>query len=205
VGRERMLAVVRLREAREERGHMDTTDAFLKVVHAMEYCDNESKKRAYKGYSSGHLSTHHWHRQGYYELKRVLQKQWRVPLGVGLDYEWLAIDERVEFDYKKLLFGTWDVNTTTATGVDWDWGYGGVTLDTVFSWKEKLGENALHWFGKRGAHCSAATYEEMKRRCQRLVNASLWSTFGGLSVHVIDRWDVPDGVLRACDCDAAKV
>lgn len=90
---------------------MDVTDAFLKVVHAMEYCDKESR-RSRLHLCGSHLVTQGffcinllWHegdhrliplkqmdegghqdyyRQGYYTFKNLLQDQWGVRLGMLL-------------------------------------------------------------------------------------------------------------------------
>lgn len=88
---------------------MDTTDAFLKVVHAMEYCGRESLR-------SRQHQEHY--RQGYYTFKNLLQDQWGVRLGMLL---WRHIGpeemvEQVRQDlFRSKFLGEWPIAYAAST------------------------------------------------------------------------------------------
>lgn len=79
-----------------------------------------------------------------------------------------------------------------------------VSIDELFSWREEIGQKAREHFGpRRMAHVSAGGYEEMKRRCDEVRQASMLDVLLPmrpycLNVHIAS--DVPDGVLLPCDC-----
>jgi hypothetical protein len=59
---------------------MDTTDAFLKVVHAFEYCERETAR--YPGFRFM------WYMAGRHELKRLMQAEWGVRLEMAWAGSW---------------------------------------------------------------------------------------------------------------------
>jgi hypothetical protein len=117
------------------------------------------------------------------------------------------------------IFRTWTGRHVTLTpenrGSVWDWCGGpgaceacdekrGVLLEEVLMWRELTGWMAGLAFGRHGsAHCSAATYEELKAGCvasaaHRFDQAFLAHPLNGFSVHAAE--GAPDGVLVRCDC-----
>lgn len=79
-----------------------------------------------------------------------------------------------------------------------------VTVDEVFSWRERTGFMGREHFGRRGAHANSKTYEELKRRCDAVEKPS-WPGYSSLGVYLnsfnvhIDE-EVPDGILKPCNC-----
>lgn len=76
-----------------------------------------------------------------------------------------------------------------------------VTVDEVFSWRDHTGFMAKEVFGSHYAHVNAKTYEEIKSRCvmeKAEPNPLLPVPLNGFSIHIAE--DVPDGILKACNC-----
>lgn len=79
-----------------------------------------------------------------------------------------------------------------------------VTVDEVFTWKERTGFLAFEAFGRRGAALvNAKTWEEMKSRCDEVyVNTDLLG-FGYLnSFDISISEDIPDGILQPRSTEA---
>jgi hypothetical protein len=80
-----------------------------------------------------------------------------------------------------------------------------VTVDEVFMWRDHTGYMAKEVFGSHYVHVNAKTYEEIKARCvlqKADPNSLLAVPFNGFSIHIAE--DVPDGILRPCDCGEGK-
>lgn len=86
-----------------------------------------------------------------------------------------------------------------------------VLLDEVFTWREDFGRKAKEAFGGPNCDVSPQTYSDLKLRCDKLDREldpffehvrSLQSSPppGAITVHMVKQGDVPDGVLRACQC-----
>jgi hypothetical protein len=84
-----------------------------------------------------------------------------------------------------------------------------VPIDEVFTWREEFGLKAKEAFGGWRVDCSPQTYCDLKQRCDRL-DRELDPFFervprpevpmNGITVHMVRVGEVPDGVLRGCQC-----
>jgi len=86
-----------------------------------------------------------------------------------------------------------------------------VPIDEVFTWREEFGLKAKEAFGGWRVDCSPQTYGELRDRCDRL-DRELDPFFeraeiprpevplNEIVVHMVKAGEVPDGVLRGCQC-----
>ncbi len=71
-----------------------------------------------------------------------------------------------------------------------------ISIDELFSWRENLAYNSRTLLGNRG-HANQRTYDEIKRRCDRVEVVTDWMKAFSLPCFEINVDDsVPDGVIR---------
>jgi hypothetical protein len=87
-----------------------------------------------------------------------------------------------------------------------------VPIDEVFTWKEEFGSKAKEAFGSDQVDVSPRTYSDLKQRCDMIEREidpffehcrSLLpyeAPLNGIMIHMVRVGEVPDGVLRACQC-----
>jgi hypothetical protein len=89
-----------------------------------------------------------------------------------------------------------------------------IPLDEVFTWEEDFLDKAQQAFGSLTADVSPLTYGDLKSRCEKIDREidpffehvrSLEEPFDpGLRIHMVKPGEVPDGMLRACQCGKDK-
>jgi hypothetical protein len=87
-----------------------------------------------------------------------------------------------------------------------------VSLDEVFTWREDFLTQALAAFGGTDCDASPQTYSDLKERCEDLDRKAdpffehlpMPAPLNGILVHMVKPGDVPDGVLRACQCGGRR-